>query len=85
MIELCQHDKKYLELLEWSWFQTKYASSLRDGTSDGHAPQVFSCTGEVGEQQWEEFHKRVIEHVSEPLLHWERDTILTNNGGHLMG
>ena len=55
------------ELLEWSWLQTKYASSLRDGASDGPAPLVFSRAGEVGEQQWEDFRKRVIEHVSEPL------------------
>lgn len=51
------------ELLDWAEFESKYGPSLREGASDGPAPSVFS-TSEVGGRQWEDFRKRVIEHVS---------------------
>ena len=49
----------------WSWFQTTYSPTLRDGVTDGPVPSVFSREGEVGDDQWEDFRKRVIEHVSD--------------------
>jgi len=51
------------ELLDWASFQAKYGPSLREGVSDGPAPSVFGAD-EVGEKQWDDFRKRVIEHVS---------------------
>ncbi len=52
------------ELLDWAWFQSTYSPSLRQGVSDGPAPSVFAPSEEVGERQWEDFRKRVIEHVT---------------------
>lgn len=51
------------ELLVWVEFQARFAPSLREGASDGPAPGVFG-SDEVGERQWEDFRKRVVEHVS---------------------
>lgn len=50
------------ELLEWKLFESTYGPSLREGVTDGPAPAVFAG-GEVGEKQWDDFRKRVIEHV----------------------
>lgn len=51
------------ELLEWKLFESTYGPSLREGVMDGPAPAVFAVGQEVGEKQWEDFRKRVIEHV----------------------
>lgn len=53
------------ELLDWSQFQATYSQSLRDGVSDGPATSVFTHD-ELGEKQWENLRKRIVEHVSEP-------------------
>ena len=53
------------ELLEWGWFESNYAPPLRQGTADGPAPAVFAMGDEMGEKQWGDFRKRVIEHVSQ--------------------
>ena len=50
------------ELLNWEWFESTYSPSLRDGTPDCPATVVFGAD-EVGRAQWEDFRKRVIEHV----------------------
>lgn len=52
------------ELLKWSWFESTFVPCLRDGVTDGPAPSVFSRSSEIGENQWEDFRKRVVEHVS---------------------
>ena len=50
------------ELLNWEGFESTYGPSLRDGTDDCPATAVFG-TDEVGQRQWDDFRKRVIEHV----------------------
>ena len=52
------------ELLNWEWFESTFSSCLRDGVTDGPATTVFSRDSEVGVAQWEDFRKRVVEHVS---------------------
>ena len=52
------------ELLEWSVFESKYGHALREETSDVKATDVFKMGEEMGERRWEDFKKRVIEHVS---------------------
>lgn len=52
------------ELLGWELFESTYGPSLREGVKDGPAPAVFAMESETGEKQWEDFRKRVIEHVS---------------------
>ena len=59
---------KRQELLDWSGFQSRFGPALREGVSDGPATAVFQAGSELGEQQWEDFRKRVIEHVR-TLLH----------------
>ena len=54
---------KRQELLDWSGFQLGFGPALREGVSDGPATAVFQTGSELGEQQWEDFRKRVIEHV----------------------
>lgn len=53
---------KRQELLDWSGFQSRFGPALREGVSDGPATAVFQAGSELGEQQWEDFRKRVIEH-----------------------
>lgn len=52
------------ELLEWALVESKYGPVLRDGTSDVTVTDVFTRGQEMGERRWENFRKRVIEHVS---------------------
>ena len=51
------------ELLDWSEFQGQYGPGLREGSPDHVATPIFRPGDERGERQWEDFRKRVIEHV----------------------
>ena len=52
------------ELLDWSDFEATFGPVLRDGADDGPATTVFQRDSTLGEKQWDDFRKRVIEHVS---------------------
>lgn len=52
------------ELLDWDTFQSRYGPALREGAEDGPATTVFVPDTELGERQWQDLRKRVIEHVS---------------------
>ena len=60
VVELFRRD----ELLDWGEFEATYGPVLRDGVEDGPATTVFQRGDMLGDQQWEDFRKRVIEHVS---------------------
>jgi len=65
--------------LNWEWFESTFSSCLRDGEADGPATAVFSCGTEVGVAQWNDFRKRVVEHVSlilETFENIKRDFVL---------
>ena len=68
------------ELLKWAWFDTTFSPCLLDGVTDGPATDVFCRTTEVGVAQWEDFRKRVVEHVSVGAhvleCEWERGAAL---------
>ena len=64
VIELFRRD----ELLDWSEFEATFGPVLRDGVEDGPATTVFEPSNALGVQQWEDFRKRVIEHVSNQTL-----------------
>ena len=49
------------ELLDWETVRATYEPVLREGTADCPVTSVFS-EGE-GETRWQDFRKRVIEHV----------------------
>ena len=51
------------ELLDWSEFEATFGPVLRAGIEDGPATAVFQLDAALGERQWEDFRKRVIEHV----------------------
>ena len=51
------------ELLDWSEFEATFGPVLRDGIEDGPATAVFELDSTLGEGQWKDFRKRVIEHV----------------------
>lgn len=51
------------ELLDWSEFEATFGPVLRDGIEDGPATAVFELDATLGKRQWEDFRKRVIEHV----------------------
>lgn len=51
------------ELLDWSEFEAMFGPVLRDSVEDGPATAVFQLDATLGERQWEDFRKRVIEHV----------------------
>ena len=59
VVELFRRD----ELLDWSEFEATFGPVLRDGTEDGPATAVFPREHALGERHWEDFRKRVIEHV----------------------
>lgn len=59
VVELFHRD----ELLDWSEFEAMFGPVLRDGVEDGPATAVFQLDATLGERQWEDFRKRVIEHV----------------------
>jgi hypothetical protein len=48
----------------WGSFESTYGPSLRGGVDGAPALIVFAVGDETGEKQWEDFRKRVIEHVS---------------------
>ena len=52
------------ELLDWNEFEATFGPVLRDGVEDGPATSVFQQGDALGERHWEDFRKRVIEHVS---------------------
>ena len=56
------------ELLDWSEFEATFGPVLRDGVDDGPATAVFQRGDTMGEKQWDDFRKRVIEHVSGPRV-----------------
>ena len=60
VVELFRRD----ELLDWGEFEATFGPVLRDGVEDGPATTVFQRGDVLGDQQWEDFRKRVIEHVS---------------------
>ncbi len=51
------------ELLDWSEFEATFGPVLRGGVEDGPATAVFQLDAALGQTQWEDFRKRVIEHV----------------------
>ena len=51
------------ELLDWSEFESVFSPVLREGKEDGPATGVFQQDDTLGERHWEDFRKRVIEHV----------------------
>ena len=58
------------ELLDWDTFQSTYGPALREGVADGPASDVFLVGSDLGEHHWQDFRKRVIEHVSHlPAVH----------------
>ena len=59
VVELFRRD----ELLDWSEFEATFGPVLRDSTDDGPATAVFQREDALGERHWEDFRKRVIEHV----------------------
>ena len=59
VVELFRRD----ELLDWSEFEATFGPVLRDGVEDVPATTVFQRGDALGERQWEDFRKRVIEHV----------------------
>ena len=59
VVELFRRD----ELLDWGDFEATFGPVLRDGVEDGPATTVFQRGDTVGDQQWEDFRRRVIEHV----------------------
>ena len=52
------------ELLEWSTFQSAFGALLREGLPDDPATDVFTPGSAKGDEHWEDFKKRVTEHVS---------------------
>ena len=60
IVELIRRD----ELLDWGEFEATFGPVLRDGVEDGPATTVFQLGDALGRKQWEDFRKRVIEHVS---------------------
>jgi hypothetical protein len=52
------------ELLNWKEFQEMYTAILREGTPEEPCTGVFS-PDEQGNQHWNDFHKKLIEHVRE--------------------
>ena len=59
VVELFRRD----ELLDWSEFEATFGPVLRDGIEDGPGTAVFQRDATLGERQWEDFRRRVIEHV----------------------
>ena len=51
------------ELLNWDVFQASYTVVLREGIPNEPATEVFAVGTEVGEQHWNDFQKKLIEHV----------------------
>ena len=51
------------ELLNWNAFNASYGPVLRDGTEDEPATDVFATGTEDGERRWQDFKKRVVQHV----------------------
>ena len=69
VVELFRRD----ELLDWGEFEATFGPVLRDGVEDGPATTVFQRGDVLGDQQWEDFRKRVIEHVSVHIVFLEKD------------
>ncbi len=55
------------ELMSWSLLKTTYERELRDGTADSPATGVFDKLTERGQKHWEDFRKRVVQHVSKRI------------------
>ena len=52
------------ELMQWSSLTSICAKELRDGLPGSPATGVFEKQGERGNKRWDDFRKRVVEHVS---------------------
>ena len=52
------------ELMEWKNLTSICEKEFRDGLPDSPATGVFDRNTESGNKRWEDFKKRVVEHVS---------------------
>ena len=51
------------ELMNWAEVTHQYEKELRQGSTDCLATQVF-LNDEEGNKRWDDFRKRIVEHVS---------------------
>lgn len=57
-----------MELMRWASLVEDYGKELREGSADSPATDVFTYT-EEGEKRWKDLKNRVVEHVSDGLVH----------------
>lgn len=50
------------ELIDWESFVERFGPVFRDGVGDELPTEVFQHT-EKGDERWEDFRKRTVEHV----------------------
>jgi 26S proteasome regulatory subunit N5 len=51
------------ELMNWAEVTQQYEKELRQGSGENPATEVFG-SDEEGDKRWDDFRKRIVEHVS---------------------
>ena len=51
------------ELMNWAEVTQQYEKELRQGSAENLATEVF-VNNEEGNKRWDDFRKRIVEHVS---------------------
>ena len=67
IIKICRDFLKLFktdELMQWKNLTSMCEKEFRDGLSGSPATGAFDRTSERGNKRWDDFKKRVVEHVS---------------------